>query len=159
MSQNEHATRVAAWLERNTQGGRSAAQLVDSFEHALGALWARAHRTLGDVTLTAILGRVLHDASEKYPDLPALAVVETGGDVRELRARAHALSVAEVSEVIRFVLTEFLNVLGNLTAEIMTPALHAELSSDEPRGEPPAENKRALERRQIGGESRHDKKD
>jgi hypothetical protein len=34
----------------------------------------------------------------------------------------------ELREAIRFVLVELLTVLGNLTAEILTPALHAEIS-------------------------------
>jgi hypothetical protein len=35
----------------------------------------------------------------------------------------------ELRRGIRFVLTEFLTVLGNLTAEILTPELHAALSN------------------------------
>ena len=36
---------------------------------------------------------------------------------------------SELVEGIRFVLVEFLTVLGNLTAEILTPELHSELSN------------------------------
>ena len=161
MSKSEHATRVAGWLARSVADGHSAPQLARSFERAVAALWARAHRTLGDVTLTAILGRVLHDASERFPAFPPLTVGENGIDAKELHARAHALSVPEASAATSFVLTEFLTVLGNLTAEILTPALHAELSNIGPPGEPDEESadKRAHRPRTIGRESTHDQED
>jgi hypothetical protein len=43
-----------------------------------------------------------------------------------------------VLEGIRFVLVEFLTVLGNLTAGILTAELHAELSHVEPTNAVPA---------------------
>ena len=161
MSPSEHATRVSAWLARNATG-RSAPQLIHCFERTVAALWARAHRTLGDVTLTAILGRVLHDAAERYPGFPSLAVAEQGIDARELHARAHTVSMPEVSEATSFVLTEFLSVLGNLTAEILTPALHTELAGIEPDAgavrQEPADAK-AHRPTKNGRESTHDQED
>jgi hypothetical protein len=104
--------------------------LLQLFERALGALWARTTTTLGEVTLTAIAERVLYNASEKYPLFSSLEVEPTGGiQCRELRARIGSVRVSELKEGVRFVLVEFLSVLGNLTAEILTPELHSELSN------------------------------
>jgi hypothetical protein len=122
---SQHAACVDAWL-----GGAadlSPAEIADHFERGLAALWHRAVRTLGEVTLAAIVDRVLYTASEKYPLLAAVKV--EGRDIR-LSASAEeraAFPRAELLEAARFVLVEFLAVLGSLTAEILTPGLHAEL--------------------------------
>jgi hypothetical protein len=102
--------------------------VLQLFETALGALWRRAQVTLGDVTLTAIVDRVLYNAAEKFPLFSSLKVEPSGVRCQELRERAPSLRDSELREGIRFVLVEFLTVLGNLTAEILTPELHANLS-------------------------------
>lgn len=124
-----HAACVDAWLER-TAKGLSPEALLRLFEAALGALWIRTKTTLGEVTLTAIAERVLHNASEKYSLLWSLKVEPTGGiQCRELRERIGSVQPAELEEAIRFVLVELLTVLGNLTAEILTPELHLEINN------------------------------
>lgn len=126
-----HSASVAAWLDRV---GRevSAESLVLSFEKAFEAVWRRTHKTLGDVTLTAILDRVLHVTIEKYPALSSIKMEAAGISCHGLRERAGALDRAELEAGLCFVLEEFLTVLGNLTADILTPPLHLELSKVEP---------------------------
>jgi len=102
--------------------------MLQLFETALGTLWRRSQVTLGDVTLTAIVDRVLYNASEEFPFFSSLKIEPTGVRSQALRDRAKSLNYAELLEGIRFVLVEFLTVLGNLTAEILTPELHANLS-------------------------------
>lgn len=98
------------------------------FEAALRVLWGRTKTTLGEVTLTAIAERVLSKASEKFPLFSTLKVEPTEGiQCRELRKGIGSVRDPALLEGIRFVLVEFLTVLGNLTAEILTPELHAEL--------------------------------
>lgn len=125
--ERNHGAYVAKWMER-TAVGFPPAKLLQVFEEAFGALWSRAHQTLGDVTLTAIVDRVLYTATEQHPMLSSITVEATGLRSEELRARADALSHDELAGAIQFVLVEFLTVLGNLTADILTPALHFELS-------------------------------
>jgi hypothetical protein len=126
---SNHAALVDAWLKRSAKD-LSPEDLLRLFEAALGALWARTKITLGEVTLTAIAGRVLYNTSEAFPIFSSLRVEPTGGiPFRELRDRITSEHGPEVMEGIRFVLVEFLTVLGNLTAEILTQELHSELSN------------------------------
>jgi len=123
----DHATHVEAWLLRAAKAP-SPAQLASLFEQALGALLRRAHVTLGEVTLTAIVDRVLYTASEKYPFLSTLKVEADGISFDAFRRQPATRRARLVPEVVCFVLVELLSVLGNLTNEILTPALHTELS-------------------------------
>jgi hypothetical protein len=95
-------------------------------------MWQRSRLTLGEVTLTAIVERVLHTAKEQFPFLGSTAVDASGLRCQELRSQA-GLPENRVSAALGFVLVEFLIVLGNLTAQILTPALHAELSKEPAR--------------------------
>lgn len=124
----DHGQVVDAWLRRS---GRdlSAEQLVQLFDVALRALLARTETTLGEVTLSAIVDRVLHNAVEGHPRFASLRFEAGKGiDCQALRAQAAAMPDGELREGARFVLAELLTVLGNLTAEILTPELHAELT-------------------------------
>jgi hypothetical protein len=122
---NEHAVHVEAWMQA-TAKGLTADQLVRLFEKALGVLWQRAQGTLGDVTLAAIVDRVLHGTIERAPLLAALKVDPSGFHCDELRE--HAGDAVALAQGIQLFLVEFLTVVGSLTAEILTPALHSALS-------------------------------
>ena len=124
-----HQQTVDAWLERVS--GRSAVELLRACEAAFAALWQRTHLTLGEVTLAAVVERVLHSAKDHYPLLASIETTTSGVRCQSLQTQA-GLRQGDVVEAIRFVLTEFLTVLGNLTAQILTPALHAELLNDQP---------------------------
>lgn len=125
--QGRHALAVDDWLARAPS--TTPERRLALFERAFAALWGRTRNTLGDVTLEAITNRVLFSASERFPSFSSLTVEPTRGIQSEgLRGQLHSLSDAELREGIRFVLVEFLTVLGNLTAEILTPELHRELS-------------------------------
>jgi hypothetical protein len=127
MDEHDHSARVHVWME-TVAAGLQPERLVQVFEQGFAALWRRSHRTLGDVTLTAIADRVLYTAAERFPFLSSLQIEPTGLRCQELQAAASTLSLEPLTEGLQFVLVEFLVVLGNLTAEILTPALHTELS-------------------------------
>ena len=137
--ENDHDACVDAWMQRAVRG-MPPDRLLLAFEEAFAAMWRRAYVTLGDVTLTAIVDRVLRAASERYPIVAALQVDETGLRCDGLRQRAVGTSRHgdKLEEAVRFVVSEFLTVLGNLTDEILTPALHDELSSVAPAMGSPA---------------------
>jgi len=75
-STNTDSTCVDAWMEH--AAGLPAARLVDLFDLGFAAMWRRAHLTLGEVTLTAIVDRVLYSAAERFPGFSALAVDTNG---------------------------------------------------------------------------------
>jgi hypothetical protein len=129
MDGNQHGERVDAWL-RATPKALTLEQQLRRFELALGAVLVRANQTLGEVTLLAILDRVLYVAAEQFSLVAELEVEATRVSCRKLLLRTRELSAPEVHAAVRFVLVEFLTVLGNLTAEILSPALHAELASE-----------------------------
>lgn len=126
LPETEHHACVNAWLARFEPW--SPERLLAALERGFSAVWRRAHRTLGEVTLGAIAERVLHSAAEKFPNFARLAVDPSGLRCGGLREHAEELPVDELHVGVRFVLVEFLVVLGNLTADVLTPALHAELS-------------------------------
>jgi hypothetical protein len=118
---------VDAWLERSAKG-LSPEGLLRLFEAALGALWIRTKITLGEVTLSAIAERVLYASSEKFSLLWSLKVEPADGfQFRELSEQIGSVQPSELREPLRSVLVELLTVLGNLTAEILTHELHAEI--------------------------------
>jgi hypothetical protein len=154
--QSGHGLFVEGWL-RGTANSPSPAQLITLFERAFDALWQRAQRTLGEVTLMAIGDRVLYVASEQYPFLAVLKVDETGVLFDDFRRQEDTRPSRRLAEAVCFVLAEFLTVLGNLTDEILTPALHAELCKvelEDPkhRSSQANEGSRGTGRRQAGAE-------
>ncbi|MBN1239082.1 MAG: hypothetical protein JXB36_11305 [Gammaproteobacteria bacterium] len=127
MDENDHTACVNAWMDL-VDRGQPADALLSAFDRGFKALWRRTSQTLADVTLVAITERVLYAAAERYPFIGLLDVDETGLRSQALHKRVGQLKREELDEGIRFVLIEFLTILGNLTAEILTPALHSELS-------------------------------
>ena len=63
-----------------------------------------------------------------HPLLESLEMEPGGINCRLLHESANSESKGELTKGIRFVLVEFFVVIGNLTAEVLTPALHSELS-------------------------------
>jgi hypothetical protein len=127
LDEPRHAAVVDGWLRRAARG-LPAAALVRLFAAALDALWVRTRVTLGEVTLTAIAERVVHNAAEKFPVFAGLRVDPIAGiDCRQISGQLSKEQGSELLKGIRFVLLEFLTVLGHLTAEILTHELHAEL--------------------------------
>ncbi len=126
-AENDHHVAVTAWFQRAARG-RSVDSLIQAFEAGFGGVWRRSLLVLGEVTLAAILERVLHTAQERFP---ALAVAEIDGSGLRCQAlRAYPDTQRDqLADATRFVLVEFLTVLGNLTGEILSPALHDELST------------------------------
>jgi hypothetical protein len=122
-----HDTCVTAWVERRLRGV-SSEQQIEAFAQDFDALWQTAHRTLGDVTLAAIVDRVLHTCARRFPLLASLQLGPHGLLLEGLRKEAATAEPAQVLTALQAVMVEFLTILGNLTAEILTPALHQQLA-------------------------------
>ena len=129
----DHQERVEAWLA-HAGGGASSPALVALLQGALDALWRRAQQTLGDVTVRAIVSRALVTASSRHPLQRALMVDAEGvscaalahvvGAARPAPAAIGPADPAAVRAAVHDVLVEVLTVLGDLTANILTGALH-----------------------------------
>ena len=123
----EHTVHVDTWVDRLPRT-LAPEQLVSAFEQGFTALSHRAENTLGEVTVSAIADRVLHDVAAQFPLLAALKVEEgTGVQFGELRRRVKPEDAEHLREGIRLTLIQFLTVMGNLTGDILTPALHTAL--------------------------------
>ncbi len=123
----DHAACVDTWLKRTSEK-LSAETRLPLFEAAFAALWASARITLDEATLAAIAGRVLQDARARFPLLASLELAPRGGIIcPDPGARARLAEDPGLEAGIRFLLVELLTVLGKLTAEILTPELHATL--------------------------------
>jgi hypothetical protein len=123
----DHAAVVDAWLE-GAMKDLQPELWIDLFAASLETLWISASETLGEVTLHAIVDRVLHNAGARFAFLATLEI-KAHGEIRMdgLRARVDLRHDPELIHGMRFVLVELLSVIGSLTAEILSPELHAEL--------------------------------
>ena len=127
-AESVHAAAVDAWLGR-ARPEDSTVEIVTLFRRALEALWNCAVTTLGPVTLTAIGERVLYTATAKYRFLAAIDP-RPNGDTRwqqRLAERLYSVPREELLDGLRCTLIDLLAVIGRLTAEILTPDLHAAL--------------------------------
>jgi len=142
MEEFDHSRCVNTWIARVVDGTPSP-RVIDAFEAAFAALWQRAHLTLGEVTLAAIVTRVLCSAEQQFPFLASLKLEEAKLDCEQLRVTAPSLPTEQLVDGIRFVLVELMTVVGNLTADILTPALHAELCNASPERTQPSPGERS----------------
>jgi hypothetical protein len=124
-----HAACVQSWLRATLRGSDS--ELVEAFAHAFDALLRTAEATLGAITLGAILDRVLHVSAERFPMLAVLRPEGLALRWNDLRERARDLARDQLRDGIGFAMTELLTVLGNLTADVLTPDLHDVLATGE----------------------------
>ena len=135
-----HAEVVDAWLAR-AAAPRSTRALLRTFEATLCAVWSRAIGTLGPVTMNAVADRVLANAVEQFPCFGALHP-SVAGPLRcyelRLQARLGKAGFGELVLGIRATMIELLALLASLTADILTPELHAELERSPDRTEPAA---------------------
>ena len=127
----DHAGVVSARFDRCVQD-LPPRRLVDQFTFAFNSVWRRANRTLGEVTLMAIGERVLYVAAERYLPLAELKLEPDGIHSDGFLPRIDDLTRDELTNAVRFILTELLTVVGALTGEVLSPPLHAELAAITP---------------------------
>lgn len=120
---HKHAECVDRLLSRAKREGQG--DPLRLLELATSAVWRQVSPTLGPITLSAIVARVHSTAEEQYAVLAGLRVSEDGVSLDGPVGRS---ADAEARDAVRFFLVELLTVVGNLTAEILTPAIHAILS-------------------------------
>ena len=123
MNDSEPSAFVAAWLDR-TAAKSSPAELTALFASAWAALWRRAESAVGEIALQSIGELVRAAAVERHPILAPLRLDSAAAaGLESLSAESSALK-----ESLGFTLARFLQVLGDLTDQILTPGLQDELS-------------------------------
>jgi hypothetical protein len=108
--------------------GMSKDQQLNLYEQVLDAIWKRTHKSLGEITLLAIVDRVLLNNIDRFPHLSVVKLESSGLVFTELRRKLDPLESELLCTSLRQLVLELLTVLGNLTAEILTPGLHAQIT-------------------------------
>jgi hypothetical protein len=126
---NHHVRQVDIWVEEKLKG-QNRKEMIDSFNEAFQRVWTKAELTLGSVTMLAVADRIKHISREAYPWLAPIQKKNDGIDVTGLAQGESPMSEDELRQGLSFMLGEFLRLLGNLTAEIISPKLHASLRED-----------------------------
>lgn len=121
-----HGQIVAAWIEKNL-ADLSPAEMVESFEVFLHSLIRQTRTSISEVTLAAVLDRVLYNSSEQYPILKTLKQKNAQLSFSDLKSLDVDDDETEIKEAFHYLLTEIIFILGNLTGEQITPLLHGEL--------------------------------
>lgn len=122
-----HEAKVRVWLKETTTG-MDASELIDHFEYAITVIWSRAADTVSDVTVAAVFDRVLTEAVHLHPCL-ALYNIQNGHlKLDKCRTELMLKTNEEIAQIMLFVFTEFLTILGNITAEVISNQMHKSLS-------------------------------
>lgn len=125
---------IAGWWQRAHGAGAAADEGRRLLDDALSAVWRRAGGTLGDITLTAILERVLSDGATRFDVLRGASARFEDGRLLLRASGAASLAPGEVEDALLFVIAELIGVVGRLTADILTPALLEEVAALTPEG-------------------------
>jgi hypothetical protein len=105
------------------------ADFREAFQRAFEAICARARSPLGNVTLSVILERVLHETRVRFPSFKQ-ARQPSSTERYDLRRALEALEAVRPAELVpatRFFLIVLIGVLGHLTGDILTRPLHSVL--------------------------------
>lgn len=119
MQNNHSEEQIDVWLEQATKDLPSK-KIVAVFGDALRSLSLKASRSLNRLTLMAIVNRVLYQCKDDFPLLQGLRVNQNGINFDEYQYQLENADPDELKESFRYLFVELLNVLGNITADVIT---------------------------------------
>lgn len=126
--QNEiHAKKVEEW-ELAVASLVSVEERPSLFAKAIQAIEGRSLATLSSVTVLVVIDRAIELTKMKYSCLSNVKAYPDGMDLDDF-LRNSAVTSAEQVTVLRELLIVLLNLLGNITADILTSHLHEELAA------------------------------
>ena len=123
---SSHSEQVEAWGKKNCENLPSEV-IVQIFGSALSAIQKRSLVTLSSVTVLVVADRALHQSKEKFPFLSAITIEPHGFSLTGLVKSDVSAGSQSLRESLEHLLIEFLTVLGNITADVLTAPLHEEL--------------------------------
>ena len=95
---------------------------VSSMEKAIDGLYDRCKTSISELTLGVVLDRVIYNSSERHQILSMLKVESNRVSFKNFKLKD--LNFTIIKEAFLYLITEFFFVIGNLTAEQLTPLLH-----------------------------------
>ena len=123
-----HSNKVRDWIESVTPG-LSPPELIELFEFTITKLWSRSCIMIGDVTLLAILDRVLASFTETHKISFPLSIDSAGIRWDNLRKSGAKLKPDEIILALTYFATEFIAIAGSITGDLLSGPLHKELET------------------------------
>jgi hypothetical protein len=127
----ENTACVNAWM-----AGVPAAppiEVIAALEQGFTALWRCSCPPIAAPALSAVITQVLRDGATRFP---ALAYASTAGGagirVEELRAHARPQDAQQLREGTRYVLEQFIDIVGKMNHGALMPALRVALDEHVP---------------------------
>jgi len=120
-----HANKVAEWEKLNA-ATVSSEQRPQLYAKAIQAIHRRSLANLSSITMLVVLDRAIHEAAEAHP---VLLEVKPSFDAIDFSAlfRSAEFDGKQLGDALRELLIAILNVIGNITADVLTTPLHNEL--------------------------------
>lgn len=123
-----HEKFVQAW-EKKAAFGLSEGARRQLFAEGILAVRRRSLATLSEVSVMVVSDRALRQVSARYPVLATVLVQREHIDFSKLLACERAgAEDRDINSALRAFLIEFLNILANITADILTAPLHQALA-------------------------------
>lgn len=120
-----HTKQVEAWKSKNS--GLSNKELIQLFINGILAVRRRSLGTLSNVTVTAVIDRILLECQERFSVLSEIKNDSEGLHFSKFSDQIMDFKSNDVQEALQELLLELLEVFGNITADILTKNLHQEL--------------------------------
>ena len=127
-----HARTVSLWLQK-FPATLTQEEFVGAIEKVFDQALEKTQITISEVTLSAVLDRILYNSAVKFPILNELKLDGAKLKFASLKRHVKSSSNSEIKAAFLYFFTEFFFVIGNLTAEHLTPILYNELTNDLPR--------------------------
>ena len=121
-----HSETIETWIQKST-GKLSSQNLSEFLELAINDIILKAQTSISEVTVLAILERVLYNSAERYSLLREVKIENDKLQFAMLHPSYKSYSNSEIREAFHYLITEFLFIIGNLTGEQLTPIMHDEL--------------------------------
>lgn len=121
-----HKEQILLWEEKNLKNLESK-ELVELYANAFNAMEKRCLATLSTVTVQVVKERILHISFEKFPLLSSVKLEATQLNFKILIQNCENYNIEELKDALRFLLVEFLSVIGNITSGVLSEALYKQL--------------------------------
>lgn len=124
--ENTHQELVRLWEDKNINN-LSTDQIIQVYGCALLAIEQRCLATLSSVTIHVVLDRIIYQGLERFPFFKEISLEPTGLSLNNFIQKKELYDLKDINTAFRYLVVELLTVIGNITSEVLTVALHREL--------------------------------